>query len=148
MVTGKEFAEQMHDEEVLAKMQRQTTTALAVGIPLTAAAGGLLGYAAYDALTSERFNGGVVFGSAGAGFVALVVGLNVAIAPAGKQKWVKLYYTEEKANELVDGYNQTMLDDLGLTKEDLLRYLQEKVEIRPEIRPFLASNVVGVPGTF
>lgn len=148
MVGAKEFAEQMKDEEVLAKMQRQQTTGLAVGIPVTVAGAGLLGYAAYDGLTSKRFNAGIVLGGAGAGLVLSVVGVNVMLGPSRKQKWVKLYYTEEKANELVDGYNAAMLQDLGLTKEDLLRYLQEKVELRLEVHPFVTSNMIGVAGTF
>ena len=149
LMTAKEVATLANDTDALELMKKQTTTGLAVGIPLMVAGVGVLGYGYYQYSEKPIQNMGWLIGGSAGGGVLIGVGYVVAATPAAKQKWPKNYYSEEEATEIVDTYNEARLKELGISKDDVLRYLKSRTEApHLEVQPFFAGNSVGVTGTF
>lgn len=150
LVTAKEVATLANDTQTLELMKRQQTTGLAIGIPVAVIGAGLAGYGTLAYLEKPNQNFGWLLAGTTGGGALLAVGYVVAASPAAKQRWPKNYYSEEAATEIVDTYNAEKLKELGITKEDVLRYLKERTEAPTpvEITPYFAGNSFGVTGTF
>lgn len=149
LLTAKEVATLANDTEALDLMKKQQTTGLAVGVPLAVVGAGVATYGFIAYSEAPLKNLGWMLGGGVGGGLLLGVGYLVAVSPGAKQKWPKNYYSEEEAIEIVDTYNAEKLKELGLTKEDVLRYLKERTEApKLEVTPYFAGNSFGVVGTF
>jgi len=149
MVRADEFATLAGDAATLEKMKSEKKVGLAVGVPLAVVGFGLVGYGTWAYTDKPMKNFGWLMGGMFGGGLVGVVGVLVATGPGKRQHWPKMYYTEEKATEIVDIYNAEKLKELGLTKEDVQQYFKERADAPSlEVRPYIAGTSVGLTGTF
>ena len=150
MVTARGLAEMVNDTETLKKMQTERAIGMGVGIPLTLAGLGLAGYGIYystNNLMADDSTGWLLAGALGGGTL-MGVGIVTWMGPAGKQRWPVRYYSEEQATGMVDDYNEQLLSDLGVSKDEVLQYLKSRGAIELTVQPLFAGNMIGVAGTF
>src|SRR5262249_17824578 len=107
IVTGRNFADVMKDGDTQSKMQSQRTVGAAIGAPLALGGLAVVAYGTYAFIEHPLKDSslGLFLGGTLGGGLASGIGFAVWMSPGARQNWVSNYYTEDKANELVDQYN-------------------------------------------
>ena len=92
------------------------------------------------------FAPGIVLTSVGS--CVLLGALYVPAFSRAHREYVPKWYTEEKATDLVDGYNRAKLEELGINRDDVLGCLKTRTQVDLIVTPYIAANQVGVNVTF
>lgn len=148
------FAEAVNDTERVADLKKRKGVATGVSLGLLGAGLVAGGVGVYEfTLPSktrygmgEGFVPGLVLTSVG--MTSLIAALYVPAFSRASREYVPKWYTEEQAAGLVDDYNDAKMKELGITKDDIRAYLQERSRVEYTITPFVAANQLGVHVTF